>query len=551
MDAPVTITFSWYDYVIFGCMLGISAIIGIYFGCFGTKQSTPVEYLMGGKKMGAVPIAVSLVASHVSGLTLLAVPAEVYKFGAAYWLIALAFVLVVVVTIYVYLPVLFYSETPSVYSYLGKRFDEKTRMLSSFFFVLTLVMFLPIVIYIPALALSAATGISVNYISPTICAICIFYTTIGGLKTVVWTDNIQLTLAVCAIIVVLILGVDATGGFSEVWLKATKGQRLDFFDFDPDVTRSNNFWAPFVGLTFLWISWTNTNQSCIQKLFSVSTFKEAKLATVLYGIGMSLMATFGILMGLIIYAKYSNCDPFLTNQLTRNDELVPFYVLDVGGHIPGIAGLFIAGVFSVGLSTYSAQLNCMSATIYDDFVSKFVSKSLSDGRKNTILKVIVVVCGVISTGLVFVVERLGGMFGLAQAFSGIPAGPLLGMFTLGILFRRANSHGAFYGGIVGLVVIMCLSLPAKYLESQRMIVLPEKPVGVDGCNFDTNVTFVNVNDDGVSFAIFRISYYYTTMIGFLVTLVCGLAVSYATTKNVVDENLLSPVIRKVQNSLSK
>ena len=62
MDAPVTITFSWYDYVIFGCMLGISAIIGIYFGCFGTKQSTPVEYLMGGKKMGAVPIAVSLVA---------------------------------------------------------------------------------------------------------------------------------------------------------------------------------------------------------------------------------------------------------------------------------------------------------------------------------------------------------------------------------------------------------------------------------------------------------------------------------------------------------
>lgn len=58
------ITFSWYDYTLFSGMLGLSALIGVYFGCFGSKQSTADEYLMGGKKMGVIPIAVSLVARY-------------------------------------------------------------------------------------------------------------------------------------------------------------------------------------------------------------------------------------------------------------------------------------------------------------------------------------------------------------------------------------------------------------------------------------------------------------------------------------------------------
>lgn len=56
------VSFSWYDYILFTLMLLFSAMIGIYFGCFGTKQSTTKEYLMGGKTMGVLPIAVSLVA---------------------------------------------------------------------------------------------------------------------------------------------------------------------------------------------------------------------------------------------------------------------------------------------------------------------------------------------------------------------------------------------------------------------------------------------------------------------------------------------------------
>lgn len=64
LSEMTTVTFSWYDYILFTMMLALSAGIGIYFGCFGTKQSTADEYLLGNKRMKVFPVAVSLVARY-------------------------------------------------------------------------------------------------------------------------------------------------------------------------------------------------------------------------------------------------------------------------------------------------------------------------------------------------------------------------------------------------------------------------------------------------------------------------------------------------------
>lgn len=61
-QAKEAVLFLWYDYALFAIMLGFSAAIGIYFGCFGSKQSTTGEYLLGGKTMKVIPIVISLVA---------------------------------------------------------------------------------------------------------------------------------------------------------------------------------------------------------------------------------------------------------------------------------------------------------------------------------------------------------------------------------------------------------------------------------------------------------------------------------------------------------
>jgi Na+/proline symporter len=87
--------FTSFDYGLFGLMLLLSCAIGIYFGFFAKrKQNTTTEYLLGGKKMKFFPIAASLIASHVNGFTMLAVPAEVYAHGSEYSLCVISAVLV-------------------------------------------------------------------------------------------------------------------------------------------------------------------------------------------------------------------------------------------------------------------------------------------------------------------------------------------------------------------------------------------------------------------------------------------------------------------------
>lgn len=97
--------------------------------------------------------------SHISGITLLAVPADIYKFGAAYGLLVVSMIAIVLVTAYIFLPVFFDLQITSTYEYLELRFDSRVRSFASFLFAFSVFLFLPIVIYIPALACSAGQSL--------------------------------------------------------------------------------------------------------------------------------------------------------------------------------------------------------------------------------------------------------------------------------------------------------------------------------------------------------------------------------------------------------
>ena len=164
-----------YDYLILLAVLLISVAIGIYFGCFGTKQASTNEYLHGGKKMGVVAVGVSvavrystyykscftnnyirLIFSHFSGVTMMAVPADVYRFGAYFLYIIVSTVLVGLLSVYVYLPVFFKLQLTSSYEYLAKRFDNRTKQLAVYLYLFSEIIYFPLLAYIPALAFSAS-----------------------------------------------------------------------------------------------------------------------------------------------------------------------------------------------------------------------------------------------------------------------------------------------------------------------------------------------------------------------------------------------------------
>lgn len=80
---------------------------------------------------------------------------------------------------------------------------------------------------------------------------------------------------------------------------------------------------------------------------------------------MSLTLCFS---GLAIYTKYRRCDPLEAGRISSNDQLMPLYVMDTLSAYPGVPGLFIAGIFSAGLSTISATVNSLAAVILEDYI---------------------------------------------------------------------------------------------------------------------------------------------------------------------------------------
>ncbi|KAJ8934936.1 hypothetical protein NQ314_013095 [Rhamnusium bicolor] len=166
---------------------------------------------------------------YVSGVTILGTPSEIYNFGTQYWYIIIAIWLSGLVVAYVYLPVFLTLQVNSSYEYLELRFNRVIRTIVSVFFVLDEVMFLPIVIYVPSLAFNQVTGIDIHLIGTVVCAVCIFYTMLGGLQAVVWTDSWQVIAMFISVVVVISLGTYSIGGPSVIIDLTSKGKRFEFF----------------------------------------------------------------------------------------------------------------------------------------------------------------------------------------------------------------------------------------------------------------------------------------------------------------------------------
>lgn len=145
-------TFTAVDYGVVLLTLGLSTSIGIYFGFFIKKNNSFDEYLLGGRKMKVLPIAISLVASQLNGILLIATPSEIYSFGTQYWILAPVIILVVILLSYVFVPIFYLNHISNCYEYLELRFGKSVRQIGVLFFVQSSLLLLPIIMFVPSLA---------------------------------------------------------------------------------------------------------------------------------------------------------------------------------------------------------------------------------------------------------------------------------------------------------------------------------------------------------------------------------------------------------------
>ncbi|XP_075214684.1 sodium-coupled monocarboxylate transporter 1-like [Lycorma delicatula] len=546
--------FGWIDSLVFAAMLILSALVGVYFAFFAkSQQNSTSEYLVGGRNMGIFPISMSLIASYISGISLLGLPAEMYVYGTQYWLITASEAFVSLTMIFVYLPVFYTLRITSSYEYLNLRFSSKVRTFGSCLFLLKMLLYIPIVIYVPALAFSQVTGINLHHVTPMVCIVCIFYTSLGGLRAVVWTDSLQTILMVGGALAVVVLGSRDLPP-SLVWERNFLSGRIDFANWEVDPTVRHTILSVTFGNYFYWLAACSVNQAMVQRCLSLPTLKQANVAVGILAVGITFLVSISCYTGLLIYAYFYDCDPISAKRIQKSDQLLPYFVMEVAGSVPGLPGIFMAGVFSAALSSMSTGLNSMAGVIYEDLIKPKLSQPLSEVNASRLMKAVVIIIGTICTILVFVVEKLGMLIQAGKSLGAITAGPLLGMFTLGMLFPKANAKGALWGGFTSLALVAWISIGAQSAIARGDLLYLKKPVTTFGCSQLNNSADISSNN-GIDFTrtqeipyLYRLSYLYYTLLGTSTAIFVGIVVSYIT-GGTKEENpeLYAPFINRFRS----
>ncbi|KAM9848881.1 sodium/iodide cotransporter [Aulostomus maculatus] len=529
------------DYAVFAAMLLVSMAIGLFQALKKKPQGASADdFFTGGRSMPAVPVGLSLCASFMSAVQVLGVPAEAFRYGFKFLYMCLGQSINSVLTAYLFLPVFYRLGITSTNQYLSMRFGRGMQLLGSVQFLVATLLYTGIVIYAPALILNQATGLNmwVSLFSTGI--ICTVYTTLGGMKAVVWTDVFQILVMFSGFVAIFIRGTVLVGGPARVLEIANNGSRINFNDFNFDPRQRYTFWSLSVGGALVWLSMYGVNQAQVQRYISCRTEREAQWALFVNQVGLCLIVSSAATCGIVMFAFYISCDPLKSGRVSSPDLYMPFFVLDIFKSQPGFPGLFLACAYSGTLSTASTSINAMAAVTMEDLLQPHL---VHMSQKQLIL---------LSKGLSFLygvgcitVAALSSFldWGVLQGsftVMGVVSGPLLGVFILGMFVPAANTLGAFAGIFVGFCVSLWLAVGSTlHPPSERtMGVLPTYSNECESTNVTLNYTSIQEqhsistplhpdNPWGL-YNFYSVSYLYFGAMATSSVVLIGLLVSYAT-----------------------
>ncbi|XP_062324404.1 solute carrier family 5 member 6a [Osmerus eperlanus] len=449
MGDVVQMHFSTVDYVIFAVLLVASTGIGLFHAFSGGRQRTTQEFLLADRSMGCLPVSLSLLATFQSAVAILGVPSEVYAFGTQYWFLGCSYFLGLLIPAHVFIPVFYRLRLSSAYEYLELRFNKTVRICGTITFIFQMVIYMGVVLYAPALALNAVTGFDLWGAVMAMGLVCTLYTTLGGLKAVMWTDVFQTVVMFAGQLAVIVVGAGQAGGMAEVWRKAVNGSRIAGLDLNPDPLERHTFWTLGLGGVFLMLALYGVNQAQVQRYLSSRTESAAVLSCYVVFPCQQLVLCLGCLMGLVMFARYGEDSPLDKGYVKSNDQMVLYFVMDVLRDLPGLPGLFVACLFSGALSTISSAFNSLATVTMEDLIKPHFP-AMTEARATLLSKGLALGYGLVCLGMAYLASLMGSVLQAALSIFGMVGGPLLGLFCLGMFFPWANPTGAVVGLVAGL-----------------------------------------------------------------------------------------------------
>jgi SSS family transporter len=421
------------------------------------RQTSAADYYVGGNTLPWWALAISILATQSSANSFIGIPAYVALVpgGGLTWLqyelmLPLAMIIVMVVLV----PVLRGLGVISVYEYLERRFDRRTRLVLSVVFLLSRGLATGVALYAAALMVQVCTGLPLPWAIVLTGGITVVYDTLGGMRAVVWTDVIQMAVLLGGIVLCATIAWDLTGGGAAI-LAAHEPARLAAVEWAHGVGDGARapLWGFVAGGLVLYISYYGVDQSQAQRTLSAINVKGAQRALVFNGMARFPLTLAYAGLGLAIGAVALKM-PALREAVPPNrlDLLVPRFI---ELYVPsGARGLLVAAILAAAMSSLDSALNSLSAATLRDFVEPRVgaARALRAGRLVTaawgaLIVAFALTVGGLASSVVEGINRIGALF----------YGPLLAAFACGILDRRSRGPGVLLGVAAGLAVNLALA----------------------------------------------------------------------------------------------
>lgn len=554
--------FSTVDYAIFVLLLLASLLVGTLSGWRSGKRDAK-DFLTGGRSMNPVAVVLSLLGGVVSALSVLGNATEIYLYGTQLWMNLLGCIYGAAFVITVLLPVFYPLGLATMNEYLQLRFDSTIlRKLGSMTQLVNSGFYLGICLYAPSLTLSSVTKLPMWVAIVSLGVICSVYISLGGVRAVVYTDVLQTTVMFVGVLAVVMQVCVDLGGLDEVWSRAVEGNRIDFFNFDPNPLVRHTFWSVQVLGLYFFVSTIGISQPQYQRLVSVKTLRISQMLCIAFVVGLILLWSLFYLSGLVAYAAYEDCDPLGNGQIEKPDQILAFLVADKLHHLPGMTGVFVAAVAGAVLSSLSSQANAMVVLLWEDFLNGWwIFADMSHKKTKMMTRMLSSCMGLLSIGMAFLVANLGTLFQVAYSISGALVSPMDGLFLTGIVAPWVNAKGALAGFVSALAFNLWI-VGGKFVhgagKSEKLT------LSTDGCLAEdvllggaVNGTGLAINGtDYVAFsttttttagpgdqlieerdyiALYDVSYCYVGAIGMLVVLTVSTVVSVLTGARRPDE----------------
>jgi len=363
--------FTALDLLIVAAYLLLLAGVGVY---FSRRQTSLDGFLVAGKRMTWLPVGMSLMAALNSGIDYLTQPSATIRFGLVLVVGTLSWLALYPWMSRIVFPFYHRLNFYSVYEYLEARFDVRVRLLAVLIFIVWRLGWMATALYVPCLAISAATGGAVNLTALIIGlgTLVTLYTVLGGIQAVIWNDVMQFCVMFGGLAAtVIIVAAHVPGGTAEIWSAAAAAGKT-------------GLWVPIGGLRELLINPVTvpsllsalivgrmaqytSDQVMVQRLQTTRTVKDARQAFIVNAAGDALWMIGLSFVGLALFAYFRH-DPAPPGL--ESDRMLPYFM--ARAFPTGAIGLVIAAILAASLSSIDSAIHSCSSVVVVDIYNRLI-----------------------------------------------------------------------------------------------------------------------------------------------------------------------------------